>query len=232
VSTADVWVVDLAVSAAGLERCASVLDGAERDRAARFLRPVDRERYVASHAALRLILAGSLDLDPAEIRLVAGAAGKPELAGWSRGTLDFNLSHSGQRALVGLAQAAAIGVDVEMVRPIPDAMPIARAHFAADEAAALAALAPEDVLLAFFGLWTRKEAVVKALGAGLSLPLDRFSVTLPPAPPRLLRIAAGGAWTLASVDAGPDYAGTVAVRCATATVTYHALSADWPDLLG
>ncbi|MGH1574501.1 4'-phosphopantetheinyl transferase family protein [Methylobacterium sp. P31] len=231
-NAADVWLIDLAVSPARLDHCASVLDEAERDRAARFLRPADRVRYIASHAALRLILAGPLDLDPAEIRLATGAAGKPELAGSARGVLDFNLSHSGQRALVGLAQAAAIGVDIELVRPIPDAVRIARAHFAADETAILTALPSDAVVPAFFGLWTRKEAVVKALGAGLSLPLDRFSVTLPPAPPRLLRIAGGGAWTLASVDAGPNYAGTVAVRSASATVTHHTLAADWPDLLG
>ena len=229
---AAVWIVDLAVDPAQLDRCAGVLDETERDRAARFLRPADRARYIASHAALRLILAGPLDLDPAEIRLATGAAGKPELAGSARGALDFNLSHSGQRALVGLAEAAAIGVDVELMRPIPDAVPIARAHFATDETATLAALPPDRVERAFFGLWTRKEAVVKALGTGLSLPLDRFSVTLPPAPPRLLRIAGGGAWTLDSVDAGPDYAGTVAVRAAAATITHHTLAADWPNLLG
>lgn len=231
-SAADVWIVDLAVSPDQLDLCWTVLDRPERDRADRFLRPVDRARYVASHAALRRILAETLDCDPAEIRFADGADGKPELAGSARGALGFNLSHSGARALIGLAPAAAIGVDVELVRPIPDAGQIARTHFAADEVATLVALPPDAVEGAFYGLWTRKEAVVKAHGTGLSLPLDRFSVTLPPAPPRLLRWPGAGGWTLAELDVGPDYAATVAVRSSDAKVTSHRLSADWPKDLG
>lgn len=228
-SAAIVWIVDLAVSPDRLDLCWTVLDRSERDRADRFLRPVDRARYVASHAALRRILAEPLDCDPAEIRFAAGSGGKPELAGSAQGALDFNLSHSGERALIGLAPTAAIGVDVELIRPISDAGQIARTHFAADEASSLLALPPDEIERVFYGLWTRKEAVVKAHGTGLSLPLDRFSVTLPPSPPRLLRWPGAGGWTLAEVKVGPGYAATVAVRSAQAEVTSHRLTADWPD---
>ncbi|MCJ2058062.1 4'-phosphopantetheinyl transferase superfamily protein [Methylobacterium sp. J-048] len=230
-SAAEIWIVDLAPSPEQLDRCGAVLDADERCRAARFLRPADRVRYQASHAALRLILGEALGLAPAEIRLEAGAAGKPELAGSARGALDFNLSHSGGRALVGLVRGAAIGVDVEEIRPIADALRIARSHFAPDEAASLAAQAPEDIEIAFFGLWTRKEAVVKALGTGLSLPLDRFSVSVPPASPRLLRMAQGGALTLADIACGPGYAATVAVRCAAAGIAFRHLEPGWPSRL-
>ncbi|MCJ2132804.1 4'-phosphopantetheinyl transferase superfamily protein [Methylobacterium sp. J-026] len=229
-SAADVWLVDLALSPNRLARCAHVLDRPEQDRAERFLRPADRARFIASHAALRLILAQARGCAPSQIRLIARPGGKPELISPAGGGADFNLSHSGSRALVGLCDAAAIGVDIEGLRPIPDALRIARAHFAADEAGALAALPPEMIGPAFFGLWTRKEAVVKALGTGLSAPLDRFSVTLPPTPPRLLR--GGDPWTLASVEAGPLYAATVAVRAVGATIRHHTLPADWPDRLG
>jgi 4'-phosphopantetheinyl transferase len=232
VSAADVWFVDLTVSPAELDRCWAVLDRPERDRADRFLRPADRARYVASHAALRRILAEPLDCDPAEIRFATGAGGKPALAGSAQGALNFNLSHSGARALIGLAPAAAIGVDVELIRPISDAGQIARTHFAADEASSLLALPPDEIECVFYGLWTRKEAVVKALGTGLSLPLDRFSVTLPPAPPRLLRWPGAGGWTLAELDVGSDYAATVAVRSAHAEVRSYRLPADWPEDLG
>ncbi len=224
------WLVDLAVAPDRLARCAHVLDRPEQDRAERFLRPADRARFIASHAALRLILAAARGCAPSEIRLNAKATGKPELVGPAGAGADFNLSHSGSRALIGLCDAAAIGVDIEMLRPIPDALRIARSHFAADEANALAALPPDVIERAFFGLWTRKEAVVKALGTGLSAALDSFSVTLPPAPPRLLR--GGAAWTLASVEAGPGYAATVAVRAVGATIRHHTLSIDWADRLG
>ncbi|MWV21667.1 4'-phosphopantetheinyl transferase superfamily protein [Methylobacterium sp. 2A] len=229
-SAVDVWLVDLAVSADQLDLCAQVLDRSERERGNRFLRLEDRARFVASHAALRLILAEARACSPSEIRLTANAAGKPNLAAPAGSAQAFNLSHSGTRALIGLGDSADIGVDIELIRPIPDAVRIARTHFAPDEAASLAKLPPHAVEPTFFGLWTRKEAVVKALGTGLSLPLNRFSVTLPPAAPRLLGNSAG--WTLAAIEAGPGYAATVAVRAADIAFRHHRLSPDWPDRLG
>lgn len=230
-SAAEVWIVDLAQSEARLTRCAASLSQQERDRADRFLRPADRARYTASHAALRLILARAVGLDPREIAFTVGAAGKPELDGPARGLRTFNLSHSGACALIGLAHGAAIGVDVEAIRPLPDALRIARSHFSRDETEALAASPREAVEAAFFGLWTRKEAVVKALGAGLFLPLDRFSVTVPPTVPRVLRIDDPGGWTLADIEAGPGIAAALAVRSLDATVTVHRLPPDWPDTM-
>ncbi|CAM2792655.1 4'-phosphopantetheinyl transferase family protein [Methylobacterium mesophilicum] len=230
-SAAEIWVVDLALSPGQLERCASVLNAQERDRAARFMRAADRVRFQASHAALRLILGDALGLAPGEIRMEAGGAGKPRLTGPVQGAFDFNLSHSGERAVVGLARGVAIGVDVEAIRPIPDALRIARGHFAADEAAALAVHAPETVEAAFFGLWTRKEAVVKALGTGLSMPLDRFSVSVPPARPRLLRMAQAGDWTLAEIDCGLGYAATAALRDAAFEIAVRHPVGDWTTRL-
>jgi 4'-phosphopantetheinyl transferase len=238
VSAVQVWIVDLVLSPSQVDRCDAVLDAAERARADRFLRPADRARFRASHAALRLVLGDALGLAPADVEFAAGAGGKPELAGPARGAADFNLSHSGGRALIGLTRGAAIGVDVEAVRPIADALRIAAAHFAADEVTALAGAPRSAVERRFFGLWTRKEAVVKALGSGLSLPLDRFSVSVPPEAPRLVRAAGDaswnldGPWSLAEVDCGRDHVATVAIRSAEAEITCHRLPDDWPDHLG
>ncbi|MGH1589064.1 4'-phosphopantetheinyl transferase family protein [Methylobacterium phyllosphaerae] len=201
------------------------------------MRPADRARFIASHAALRFILGEALDLAPAGLRFATGPAGKPDLAGVARGSVTFNLSHSGARALIGLAHKTSIGVDIEAVRSLPDALRIARAHFAADEVSALADTPGSAAERVFFGLWTRKEAVVKALGSGLSLPLDRFSVSVPPARPRLLRMPAGdppldGPWSLADVACGTDYAATVAVRSAEAAIAVRRLPDAWPDQLG
>ncbi|WP_375466185.1 4'-phosphopantetheinyl transferase family protein [uncultured Methylobacterium sp.] len=226
-----VWTVDLALSEARLACCAALLSPEEAARVDRFLRREDGDRYRASHAALRLILAAALDAAPAEIAFTTGPAGKPELAGRLAGALRFNLSHSGTRALVGVARRTAIGVDVEALRPIPDALRIARAHFSAQEVAALAAAPRSAIEACFTGLWTRKEAVVKALGAGLSLPLDRFTLTLPPAAPRLLAIAddAPEAWSLHHLEPGPGTVGTAALRAADAGVALCALAPTWPD---
>lgn len=226
---ATVVVVDLRLDPPRMARCAALLDAGETARADRFLRGEDRARFIASHAALRHVLARALSTDPATVAFRAEITGRPALA-MPSGQLDFNLSHSGDRALIGLVRGARIGVDVEIRRPLPDALRIARSHFAPDETRALAALPPEAREEAFFGLWTRKEAVVKALGAGLSLPLSAFCVTVPPSPPRLLSGASGPeGWTLAEVEAGPGAAATVAVTAPNTTLLAEHLPADWPD---
>jgi 4'-phosphopantetheinyl transferase len=228
-----IWTIDLARAEGWTEACSGVLSPEERARAARYLRAEDRARFVASHAALRLILARALDAEPRALAFVAGPSGKPGLAGAG---LAFNLSHSGTRALVGLSTEARIGVDLEVLRPMPDALRIARSTFAPDEAQALAALPPEARDRAFMAVWTRKEAIVKAIGAGLSMPLDRFSVSLPPGPATLLRMAgapdAPADWTLHHLEPGPGTIGAAAIARAHAPVALCALPATWPHRLG
>ncbi|KAB1071218.1 4'-phosphopantetheinyl transferase superfamily protein [Methylobacterium planeticum] len=227
------WSIDLAPADDAQAACAAVLSPEERARAARFLRSGDRARFIASHAALRLVLAYALGSEPRALAFAAGPAGKPELVGAG---LAFNLSHSGDRALVGLSTQARIGCDLEALRPVPDAIRIARSTFAADEAAGLAALPPAARDRAFMAVWTRKEAIVKAIGAGLSMPLDRFSVSLPPGPATLLRISGGreepADWTLAHLEPGPGYIGAAAIAQAHAPLRLHALPPGWPRLIG
>lgn len=223
------WTIDLALSEADLARCDAVLSPEEAARADRFLRPEDRDRYRASHAALRLVLGRALSTDPRALTFRAGPNGKPDLGEARQRALHFNLSHSGARALVGLSTRAPIGVDVEALRPMRDALRVARGHFAADEIGALAGLPADAITPAFFALWTGKEAVVKALGAGLSLPLDRFSIGLRPAEPRLLRFEGGEpeAWTLRHLEPGPGTVGAAAVMAPGEAITCLALSDGW-----
>jgi 4'-phosphopantetheinyl transferase len=229
---ATVVIVDLRLDPHHLALCLALLDPEETARAGRFARVADRARFVASHAALRVVLGRTLGIEPEALRFGADEAGRPFLAG-SDGRLDFNLSHSGDCALIGLADGARIGVDVEWRRPLPDALRIARAHFAPEETQALAALPPPAREAAFFGLWTRKEAVVKATGHGLSLALDAFSVTVPPEPARFLRgEPAPRAWTLADIAAPLGYAATAAVTAAAATIRTERLPAGWLDHFG
>lgn len=228
--SARIAIVDLDLGPVRLACCASLLDSEEMARADRFLRGADRQRFIASHAALRVVLGEELRQPAGSLRFGYEAGGRPFLADPAGTGLDFNLSHSGDRAVVGLVYGTRIGVDVEVRRPLPDALRIARSHFAPDEAAALGALPCECREDAFFGLWTRKEAVVKALGAGLSMPLAAFSVTIPPAPPELIRsVGDGQGWTLASLDVGPGGLATAAVMAAGCTMRSAALSEDWLD---
>lgn len=185
----------------------TLLSAEERDRAARFAFPRDRDRFVAGRARLRAILGGYLGEAPGAVRFRHGAWGKPEVDGPS-----FNLSHSGDRAMLAVAWDVPVGADIEAVRVVES--DLAQRAFAPGERRALAALPAEEQAAAFLRGWTRKEAYLKARGTGLSTELSSFEVTLGPDDPRLLRCASGeaGLWRIADVDLGPGVAGAVAAR--------------------
>lgn len=157
-------------------RDARILCDEERERANRFRFARDRRRFVAAHAALRRALAEHTDLAAGALRFRQGAFGKPELL--DRPSPQFNLSHSGALALLAIGRRCPVGVDVEQLRPVPDALALASACFTRQENEALAALPLPDRDHAFLTCWTRKEACLKAIGTGLMLAPDSFEVGL------------------------------------------------------
>lgn len=163
-----------------------VLDAGERARADRFLRQADRRRFTVAHGVLRHILAAAVGRDPAALTFGAAAQGKPFLLDEA---VDFNISHSGTCVLVAVTVGAPVGVDVEAVRGLGDADALVARFYAPEEQRAFAACAAAERPGAFFTLWTRKEAYVKALGQGLSLGLATFAVSLDE-PARVVRAAA------------------------------------------
>jgi 4'-phosphopantetheinyl transferase len=185
----------------------TLLSADEIERSERFRFEHLRAHYISRHAALRLLLARYLQASPTSLLLVPEANGRPILAN-PPCRMHFNLSHSGDVALVAASSIAPVGVDVEEVRNVPNFLKIARDHFAATEVEDLLRSAAEKRLSSFFVTWTRKEAFVKALGLGLSFPLDAFSTGRPDHPP-LLRL--GGTrctdWTM--VDLVPSRRHTV-----------------------
>src|SRR3989440_2488650 len=171
----DLWYVDLDVSADAPDCFRHWLADDELDRAQRFHSDLNRTRYVVGRIALRRVLADRLGCSPAAVRFSYGRNGKPMLEG-GRGHLDFNLAHCGGDAVIALTECAAIGVDIELLRPVPDVESLARLVFSDAERGELE-LAPDPVL-AFLNGWTRKEAYVKALGLGLTAPLTEIIVSL------------------------------------------------------
>src|SRR5438034_4457070 len=169
----------------------ALLSDAERERASRFLFDRDRDRFIVARACLRQLLAARLGTAPDSVDLVYGAHGKPALAPWYADTdLRFNVSHCDDLTLYAFSCGREIGIDVEAVRRIRDADDIAARFFSQRENRAYRALERRDRPLGFFQCWTRKEAFIKALGDGLSYPLDRFDVSLTPGEPaRILRLA-------------------------------------------
>ena len=164
-----------------LAALASRLSAAERSRAARFRFERHRRRYIVARARLRELLAERLGTAPASIAFVYGENGKPALAepfagsGWR-----FNLSHCGDFALYAFSRHAQVGVDVEAVRELQEAEAIAARVFTRGENAAYRALGAHERPLGFFTCWTRKEAFVKAVGGGLSMPLGELDVSAAP----------------------------------------------------
>ena len=167
-----------------------ILSEDERLRACRFAFDRDRRRYVMARAGLRERLAVRLGRAPEAVELGCGTNGKPMLERrCGDPDLRFNVSHSEDVAMYAFAQGREIGVDIESVRHVADADEVATRFFSSRETEAYRRLDPRDRQLGFFNCWTRKEAFVKALGDGLSFPLDRFDVSLAPGEPaRLLRL--------------------------------------------
>lgn len=164
--------VDLHASDDELALTAGLLSPEEAARAASIARLPQRRRYTIARSALRVLLARTLGLEARAVPLASDKHGKPILTGKVNGQLGFNLSHSGDLALIAIGPQLAIGVDIEPIAPPRPGVP--ERFFSVTENEALAALSGPAQAAGFTRLWTRKEALVKAIGLGLRVPLDAF----------------------------------------------------------
>ena len=145
------------------------------------------------------------------------AKGKPLLAEFGgRCQLEFNLSHSEDLAIIGVRRGAALGVDLERIRELEDAEELVARFFSKREATAFQALSKDQKPAAFFNLWTRKEAWLKATGEGIAHLLDQVEVSFVPGEPaRLLTLPKGyrspDAWSIDDLKIGQGFAAAVAV---------------------
>ena len=178
----DLWfarVDDLDTRADGA--LAGLLDEEERRRNARFKVERPRRLHVAAHALARVMLGHRLGVRPETLRFAVGYKGKPFLTE-PKTALEFNLAHSGGLVVGAMSDRWAVGVDVEPVDRRELSLELARAQFAPAEIAVLETLDPEPLREGLVAVWTGKEAVIKAHGGGLSLPLERFTVPLEAGP--------------------------------------------------
>lgn len=220
-ATIEVAVTRLEATPEGVCAAERLLAADERQRADRFIHLRDRRRFIVARAWLRQLLGAQLHAPPEAIEFVYGDYGKPALARPFAGSdLRFNLAHAGDVAVCALTRGRDVGIDVEAVRAMRDAEIVAARLFSLRENRAFCALEASDKPLGFFNCWTRKEAFVKALGDGLSYPLDSFDVSLAPTEPaRLLRIGdrpgKGSGWELHAFAPAPGHIGAIVVRPAT-----------------
>ncbi len=207
-----VWRISLARPSAEISQLQNILSADETKHAARFHFAHDARRFIVRRAVLRQLLAANLDLCPEEIEMISANFQKPKIATVQNSRrLQFSASHSGDWALIALAQNCEVGVDVEQHRPLPDAADLVKSFFSDWEIAEFTRLPEPARMEGFFNCWTRKESFVKALGLGLAYPLKQFSVTLAPGQPAALVEFAGDAnarekWSMISLDVASAHA--------------------------
>jgi 4'-phosphopantetheinyl transferase len=183
----QIRVVELAQPPALVARLEELLADDERERASRL---ADRPRWIVARAALRIVLAGRSGIAPADVRFVSGPHGKPALPGTR---LRFNLSHSGDRALIAVADGVEVGVDVE--RTARRSTAVERTLTAGERAA----MGSADRHVELLRIWCRKEALAKAIGGGLGWAPEDFDTSAP------------DGHVIEDLDVGQGYVGAVAV---------------------
>ncbi len=174
--TVHVWLVDLSDETL-VNQCVKLLSEDEKERANKFHFDKDRSHFIIARGVLRQVLSLYLSKKSTDIQFEYGKNGKPFLP---KNPLQFNLSHAGEIALIGLTKKNIIGIDVEVINPKVEVERVAKHFFAKGEIEELMSLPQAQRHEAFFNCWTRKEAFIKATGDGLSFPLDQFEVTLKP----------------------------------------------------
>jgi len=220
-----VWRIALDASAAQAQDLGHLLTAAEQERASRFRIDADRHRFQIARAATRRILGTYLGLAPENVGIDLDQFGKPQLDA-STVPVDrrvhFNVSHSGGWILAAFARSFPVGIDVEQIRAERVTEDLIGQIMCASERRLLQALPREQHVAAFFNCWTSKEAWLKALGLGLSVPLRAIEVSIDPREPARLIGAAlehrPGDWQLARLEICGPYAATLAFGAPSAQI--------------
>ncbi len=209
-----------------------MLSAEEQARAERFILERDANAFVVAHASLRRILGEYLRIAPQSLHFLNGEYGKPAIAGPPGAALEFNLSHSGDLALIAISGRGAVGIDIERLDRRIEHLDLAEQFFSPAERAALRSLPPEvdAITEGFFNAWTRKEAYLKATGHGITRGLHHFDVSLAPSEPAALLAdrldpLAERRWRMVALAPGDGYAAAVVVASEIDEITSYEA---WP----
>jgi len=177
VGTVHIWRGRLSTGLQHLPQIACCLSTDEKKKAARFHQAKDEQRYLFSHSMLRMVLAKYLNCKSESIFYKQDFYGKPMLGFHNlKEDIYFNMSHSEDLVIVALSRDQDVGVDVEFIRKVKDAQGIVKSSFVIQEQIHLFSLPSTEFINGFFLCWTLKEAFIKAIGKGLSYPMNYFSV--------------------------------------------------------
>ncbi|MGH1365044.1 MAG: 4'-phosphopantetheinyl transferase family protein [Calditrichia bacterium] len=181
--TVHLWRATLNPTESLLEKHRNILRPEELSRAARFKFNRHRNSYITARSQLRRLLSLYLSVPSEKIELLTTIHGKPYVQSPKLPKLQFNLSHSHDRVVYAIGSTCDLGIDIEWIKPGFADSGIPERFFSSSEVAALRSVSLGKQAEAFFNCWTRKEAIIKAIGQGLSLPLDAFDVSLKPGEP-------------------------------------------------
>jgi 4'-phosphopantetheinyl transferase len=213
-----VWATTLTAAPGKLETFATTLSPDETARANKFKFEKHRNRFIAGRGIVREILGQYLKAKPSELHFDYSTNGKPELAGkFAAAGIHFNLAHTEDLALIAVTRMGRLGVDVEGVRPIKNADELVARFFSPREDQLFQKVSDAEKPAAFFNLWTRKEALLKATGEGITRSLSLVEVSfLPGEPARLLAISGdaekAAQWTLRELSPATGYTGAIAIQ--------------------
>lgn len=217
----DIWIWSLKGSPPELTALEDLLSADEIERAQRFVKPIDSLRFIAARGTLRKILSLYCQKDARNLSFNYNKYGKPELDLNDVHSVNFNLSHSGNYAVLAVSNQCELGIDIEEIKPFRE--DIAARFFSDRECAALANMNGEDYFDGFYRCWTRKEAFVKAHGTGLTLPLNSFDVTVQKfLDPKIMRLNGvekpWSEWKLMNFNMLEGYAGAIVAKTADLNV--------------
>ena len=212
---AHIWRADLELNECFQSSFLQLLSPDEKNRAQKFRFAKDSRNFITARGILRSLIGKYLEINPAEISFQYSEFGKPSIA--DNNYLHFNISHSQNIALFAFTKKFNIGVDVEFVNPDIEVKDIATNFFSTNEIMNLLALPEKQQTLGFFNCWTRKEAFIKAVGEGLSFPLDKFEVSLEPDKPAKLLATdwdpkAVSKWSIYSMSPGANFVGSLVIE--------------------
>lgn len=213
-----IWRATLDLPSLDVQEFREKLSLYERAKAERLRFGRDRNRSIVRFGILRTILGLYTGIEPNEIRFCYGNRGKPRLRhAFAPQGIHFNVSHSAGLALYVFTRDHEVGLDIELIRDIPEMEEIFERFFSTKENAVFRSLPKSKKREAFFNCWTRKEAFIKAVGKGLHYPLDKFDVSFAPhEPPRLLTIDGdterGSQWFIRSLKPAAGFTAALAIK--------------------
>jgi 4'-phosphopantetheinyl transferase len=204
-----VWGTQMSDLAALLPSLYELLPAAERKEVEDLGSKQKQRTHILSRSLARSVLAGYVGLRPQELAFETSSSGRPFLSGEHRTDLDFNLAHSGDIVLIAVGLKNRVGVDIEQIREDIDHSKLAHRFFSATENRELDELGQSDARAGFFACWTKKEAIMKAVGEGLTIGIDSFTVSIESGRQHIS--LKGSCWTVTDLAMRSGYVGALAM---------------------